>query len=63
MVSYQTLTKLAFEIAEEKGSRPGSLREGGAFVADVAEYWNANKDRLKGLTEEQAREDLRRVVQ
>lgn len=62
MVSWQTLVRLAFEEANRKGATFEGIDKGGQFLGELADYWNNNKDRLKQLTEEQARRELRQVV-
>lgn len=63
MVSYQTFTKLAFDEARAKGAQFQNIDDGGDFVTQIAEVWNADKDRLKQMTEKQARNYLSERVE
>lgn len=64
MVSYQTMTKLAFEVAREKGAQfegggsSGPPANAQAIIRLVSELWQEDKQRLKSMTEAQARSRL-----
>lgn len=58
MVSWQTLVSIAFDIAETKGAEFENIDDGGGFLTDLSVVWNADKQRLKQMTEEQARNYL-----
>lgn len=62
MVSYQTYTAIAFEIANEKGAQFDGIQDGGQFISQLAQYWRQNKENLKQMTEQQARRQLQSVV-
>lgn len=63
MVSYQTFTALAFEVASEKGASYDGITDGGEFIQDIATAWQSNKGQLKQMTEAQARNWLEDRVQ
>ena len=63
MVSYQTFTKLAFDVAKAKGASFTGIDEGGDFISDVAAVWQDDKERLKQMTERQARNYLKERVE
>lgn len=62
MVSYQTYTAIAFEVAERKGAQFDGIQDGGQFISELSDYWQANKAELKQMTERQARQRLNSVV-
>lgn len=62
MVSYQTYTAIAFDIAEGKGAQFDGIQDGGEFISELAAYWNANQQ-LKQMTEKQTRNELQEVVE
>jgi len=62
MVTYQTLTKLAYEVADQKGASFDGIEDGASFTRQVAALWNRNKDEWKQMTKEQARSRLNEVV-
>lgn len=61
MVSYQTYTSIAFDVAEKKGAEFDGIQDGGEFISELAEYWSEN-ERLKQMTVQQVRNDLEGVV-
>lgn len=64
MVSYQTWTDIAFEVAERKGARFEGLADGGTFVGDVvAPLWNQNKQELSTATMAEARQLAERRIE
>lgn len=63
MVSYQVFTKLAFDVASAKGASFTGIDDGGDFISDVAEVWQGDKERLKQMTERQARNYLKERVE
>jgi hypothetical protein len=63
MVSYQTFTKLAFDVARRKGAQFEGIDEGGDFIEDVAAVWQSNKESLLQMTEQQARNYLQERVE
>jgi len=64
MVSYQTLTAIAFEVAREKGAQFDGQRPENAtsIVQIVADEWNSDKNRYKQMTEAQARRELNGIL-
>lgn len=62
MVSYQTYTSIAFDVAEQKGAQFDGIEDGGQFISELSDYWQSEKDRLKQMTEAQARSELEEVV-
>lgn len=63
MVSYQTFTKLAFDVARSKGGSFSGIDDGGDFVTQIATVWNDDKESLKQMTERQARNYLQERVE
>lgn len=63
MVSYQKFTSLCFQAAKQKGIKFSGIEDGGNFTSQIAEYWNANKDRLKQMTVAQARQEAEDIVE
>lgn len=63
MVSYQVFTKLAFDVAESKGGTFSNIQDGGEFVSEVAAVWNDDKERIKQMTQNQARNYLQELVE
>jgi len=62
MVSYQTMVAIAFDVAKDKGATFDGINQGGQFIADLAEVWQANKQQLKQATEQQTYRILEQVV-
>lgn len=58
MVSWQTLVRLAFDVAADKGATFDGIDSGGDFLTDLSKVWQADKDRLKQMTEKQVRNYL-----
>jgi hypothetical protein len=58
MVSYQTMVRLAFDIAEQKGAQFDSISDGGQFLSELSGLWQENKQEIKQMTEDQARRYL-----
>ena len=57
MVSYQTFTSIAFDVAKEQGAQFGGVDDGGTFVSTVVSVlWQQHRDDLKGMTIQQARQ-------
>lgn len=63
MVTYQTMIRLAFEVADSKGASFDGIDDSGRFISELAEYWQSNKSQLKQLTEQQTKRQLDRVVE
>jgi len=65
MVSYQTLTAIAFEVAREKGASFSGQRPANAtaVVELVAACWNENKQQYKQMTEAQARRQMQKQIE
>jgi hypothetical protein len=63
MVSYQTYTAIAFDIAKDKGAQFDGIEDGGDFISDIAEYWSAETQALTQMTEAQVRADIRPLIQ
>jgi len=61
MVSYQTYTSIAFDVANSKGAQFDGIEDGGEFIAELGAYWNENPE-LKQMTEDQVRNRLNGVV-
>lgn len=57
MVSYQTMIRLGFDVAESKTTVDG-IDEGADLMSGLSTLWNEDKERIKQLTEEQARNYL-----
>lgn len=62
MVTYQTFTSIAFDVADEKGAQFAGIAEGGQFIQQVAALWNQRTDEFRQMTKEQARAELNRLV-
>lgn len=62
MVSYQTFTSIAFDVADKKGGSFGDIDDGAEFIREVAAVWNQNKERYQQMTESQARAELNDLV-
>jgi hypothetical protein len=62
MVSYQTFTSIAFDVADEKGAQFAGIEEGGQFIQQVAAVWNQRTDEFRQMTEQQARAELNQLV-
>lgn len=62
MVTYQTFTSIAFDVADEKGAQFAGIEDGGQFIQQVAAVWNQRKDEFLQMTEEQARAELNTLV-
>jgi len=63
MVTWQTLVEIAFDVADGKGATFDGIDEGSDFLTDLSVYWQQNKDRLKQMTRQQARNHLDDVVE
>lgn len=63
MVSWQTFVELAFDEAKTKGAQFQGIDDGGDFITDVAEVWQADKEKLKQYTERQARNYISKRVE
>lgn len=62
MVSYQTFTRLGYEVARQKGAQFDGIQDGARFTSQLAELWNEDKEALKQFTEQQTREYLSQRV-
>lgn len=64
MVSYQTLTAIAFEVAREKGAQFSGQQPSAAtsIIEIVADEWNSDKERYRQMTEAQARRAMENVL-
>lgn len=64
MVSYQTLTELAFSVARAKGATFEGQRseQAQAVIALVAELWNENKEQIKRMSRAQATRMLKEQI-
>ena len=62
MVTYQTFTSIAFDVADSKGASFKGIDDGGQFISQVAALWNSNKSEFRQMTEEQARAALNKRV-
>jgi hypothetical protein len=63
MVSWQKLVELAFDIADQKGAEFEGISDGGEFMSDLAAVWSQNKEQWKQYTEQQARNELLKVIE
>jgi hypothetical protein len=62
MVSYQTMIAIAFDVAKQQGATFDGIDDGGQFIADLADVWQANKQQLKQATEQQTYRILEQIV-
>lgn len=62
MVSWQTVVRIAFDLADEDGAEFEGIEDGGEFLSQLSTYWQRNKTDLKRMTEQQARRDLSGVI-
>lgn len=62
MVSYQTFTSIAFDVADDKGATFDGIAEGGQFITQVAAVWNQRREDWLQMTEKQAERELRSIV-
>lgn len=63
MVSWQTMVSIAFDIADSKGAEFENISDGGQFMSDLAQVWSQNKDEVKQMTESQARNYLKEMIE
>jgi len=65
MVSYQTMTAVAFEVARNKGATFDGQRpeDAQAVIEIVADEWNAETQRYKQMTEAQVRSELQSLLE
>lgn len=63
MVSYQTMVRIAFDIAESKGGEFSGIDDGGQFLSELGTLWNENKDEVRQMTEQQTRNFLNERIQ
>lgn len=63
VVSWQKFVSLSFDEAKRKGAQFENIDEGGDFMEDIAAVWQADKERYKQLTEKQARNAIRSMVE
>jgi len=63
MVSYQTFTSIAFDVAKDKGASFDGIEDGGSFVSQLSALWNRDKDQIKQWTEDRTRQYLREKVE
>lgn len=63
MVSWQTLVKIAFEIAKQKGAEFEGIEQGGQFMSDLADIWSENKQKYKSYNKQQARNELQEMIE
>lgn len=63
MVSWQVFVSIAFDMAEAKGAQFEGIEQGGAFMSDLADVWQADKDRYKQMTRQQVRSELQELVE
>lgn len=57
------MVSIAFDVAESKGAQFQNISDGGQFMSELAEVWSADKDRIKQMTESQARSYLMDVIE
>jgi hypothetical protein len=58
MVSWQRFVALAFEVAKGKGAAFDGIEQGGDFLSQLSRLWDGDKERIKQMTERQARNYL-----
>lgn len=58
VVSWQTVVRIAFDVAENKGASFENIADGGEFMSQLSELWEQDKQNLKQMTEAQARSYL-----
>ena len=63
MVSWQRFVAIAFDVAKTKGASFDGIEDGGDFMQSLSALWSMEKDRIKQLTEEQARNYLLKRVE
>jgi hypothetical protein len=63
MVSWQTFVEIAFDVADDKGAQFTGIKEGGAFMSDLADLWSQEKERYIQMTEQQVRNELQDLVE
>ncbi len=62
MVTYQTFTSIAFDVADDKGASFDGIEDGGEFIRQIAAVWNSDKEQYRQMTEDQARATLKGMV-
>lgn len=62
MVSYQTWTSIAFEVADEKGAEYENIAEGGQAISIFAEIWRERQVELESATRTEARDIARQEI-
>jgi hypothetical protein len=62
MVSWQAFVRIGFDVARTKGATFDGIDEGGDFLTDLSRVWDQDKDRLRQMTERQARNYLQERV-
>jgi len=62
MVSYQTLTSIAYDVAKAKGAEFVGISSGQEVIAVVSECWNEDREKLKQMTEQQARQYMEESI-
>jgi hypothetical protein len=55
MVSWQVFVSVAFDTAKRKGAEFENIDEGGDFLTGLSQLWDRDKERIKQMTKEQAR--------
>lgn len=63
MVSWQTFVSIAFDTAKGKGAQFEGIDDGGDFLTQLSEVWEADKERYIQMTERQVRNDLEDMVE
>jgi len=63
MVTWQTFVSLAFSEAKAKGAQFEGIDDGGDFLTQLSSVWDGDKERLKQMTERQARNYLQDRVE
>lgn len=61
MVSYQTMIKIGFDVAQNKGEIDG-LSDGGDLMSGLAQLWNDDKEKIAGMTQKQVRSYLQERI-
>jgi len=62
MVSYQKLTSIGYDVAKTKGAEFVGISSGQEVIGVVSECWNEDTEKLKQMTEQQARQYMEESI-
>jgi len=62
MVSYQKLTSIGYDVAKQKGAEFAGISSGQEVIGVVSECWNEDTEKLKQMTEQQARQYMEESI-